>query len=285
VKSITELVKIVLLLIIAVFLGIGSGIFHKPTTIVPEPNSISDTKSSIPKKERKEDLKKIMEHTLSSLFKFPESVRFKNTNLVYKRLFHDAGINVDTSKELELATLCGHYSAQNAMGVYGAFERFYAAVAVNNEKRGISGELWFSNDGSIQKLYSLDSKVPLEGEEDEFNKLFLKNCGDIDKAHMGAFSGYEIGYEAIGVKYYSEALDKLSQYPDLANTIQICMQSGASTDYCIAIEQCQRFETLQNDMKEFCSIQKEICSDNNSPNVCEEKIIAVYKEKNSKNKK
>lgn len=283
-EVITELVKIALLLAIAVFLAIGTGIFQKPLSIEPMSSRVSDLKSTTRQNPRKEDLRKIMEHTLSSLFKFPQSVRFQNTKFEYKRLFHDAGVEVDTSKELEMATLCGHYSAQNAMGVYRAFEPFYAEVAVNNEKRGISGELWFSNDGKIQKLYSLDSKILLDGDEKEFKKLYSINCGEIDKAYMGAFSSYEIGYEAIGVKYYAEALDKLSQYPDIAKTLQTCMQAGASSGYCIAIEQCKRSVTLESDMNEFCSLRKEICSDDDSPKICEEKITAVYKEKSSKKK-
>jgi hypothetical protein len=284
VKLITELVKVALLLTIAVLLGFETGIFQKPLSTEPQSSNVSDVQPATQQNSRKEDLRGIMEHALVSLFKFPTSVRFQNTEFEYNRLFHDAGIKVDTSKELEMATLCGQYSAPNAMGVYGAFEPFYAEVSVNNTKRGITGELWFRNDGKIQQLIALDLNYPIDGEEDDFQKLYSKNCGEADKAYMGTFSSYEIGYEAMGVKHYVERIAKLSQYPDVAKTLPICMQTEASFEYCIAIEDCQRSETLESNREKFCSLRKKICSDDDSPKGCETKIMAAYKEKSSKKK-
>lgn len=289
VKIVIELVKIALLSAIAVFMGMNVGILQKPissetglnkpsTTIELSEDSKSDSN------QRKIDLRKIMEHSLSQMFKFPGSVRFQDANYEYKRVFHDHGINVAPEKELEFAALCGQYSAQNAMAVYGPVRPFYAEVAVNNEEKGITGDVWLEIDGEIKKLISLDSSIALDGDKDEFEKLYAKNCGNIDSAFMGVFSQYDIGYAALSVKYYLEELGKLSKYPEAKNSLIKCSNSGASHDYCIGSEICQRVKELDENMSEFCSLKKQICAANDKPADCEAKLETAYKAKKSSKK-
>lgn len=285
-KIVIELVKIALLSAIAVFMGMSIGILQQPIsseTGLNEPSTTielsEDSKSD--SNQRKTDLRKIMEHSLSQIFKFPGSVRFRDVNYEYKRVFHDHGINVAPEKELEFATLCGQYSAQNAMAVYGPVRPFYAEVAVNNEEKGITGDIWLEIDGEIKKLISLDSSIAIDGDKDEFEKLYAKNCGSIDSAFMGVFSQYDIGYAALSVKYYLEELDKLSKYPEAKKSLTKCSNSGASHDYCIGSEICQRAKELDENMSEFCSLKKQVCTADDKPADCEAKLETAYKAKKS----
>lgn len=283
-KVITEVLKIVLLAAVVILLGMSVGILQKPISSESIFNSTASDKKSIESNQRERDLRKIMEYNLARLFKFPESVKFQNTKFRYERVFHDHGIEVAPGKELEFATLCGQYSAQNAMAVYGPFRPFYGEVAVNNEARGITADLWLKINGKIKKLISLDSVISLDGNEEEFKKLYAKNCGDINIANMGVFSQYKIGYDALAVKYYSKELDKLSKFPEAAESIHKCVTSGASHGYCIGVEQCQRIKELDDDMGKFCSLQKQVCLAGDITSDCESKIEAAYKEKKSTQK-
>jgi len=289
VKVVIEFIKIALLSAIAILMGMNIGILQTPTsseTGIHKPSEkielSEDSKSD--SSQREADLRKIMEHSLSQLFKFPESVRFRNTNYEYRRVFNDHGINVAPEKELEFATLCGQYSAQNAMAVYGSARPFYAEVTVNNEEKGITGDVWLEIDGEIKKLISLDSSIALDGDKEEFEKLYAKKCGDIRSAFMGVFSQYDIGYAALSVKYYLEELDKLSKYPVAKESLMKCSNSDASHDYCIGAEICQRVKDLDENMSEFCSIKKQVCSGNDEHADCEEKLEAAYKEKKASKK-
>ncbi|WP_297893045.1 hypothetical protein [Shewanella sp.] len=288
-KVAIEFIKIALLSVIAIFMGMNIGILQTPISSETGMNKPSeaielseDSKSD--SNQRETDLRKIMEHSLSQLFKFPGSVRFLDTNYEYRRVFNDHGINIAPEKELEFATLCGQYSAQNAMAVYGPVQPFYAEVAVNNEEKAITGDVWLEIDGEIKKLISLDSSIALDGDKDEFEKLYAKNCGDIGSAFMGVFSQYDIGYAALSVKYYLEELDKLLKYPEAKESLIECSNSDASHDYCIGAEICQRVKELDENMSEFCSIKKQVCSANDKYADCEAKLEAAYKEKKSSKK-
>lgn len=54
--------------------------------------------------------------------------------------------------------------------------------------------------------------------------------------------------------------------------------------YCIAIEYCIRFEPLENDMEEFCSLKKGIFLFHDTPKDCEDKNRLVIKEKRTDKK-
>ncbi|MBE0434042.1 hypothetical protein IBX73_11345 [candidate division WOR-3 bacterium] len=288
-KVAIEFAKIVLLLAIAAFMGMSVGVLQKPISNEAELNEPSaeikvSEDSTNNTEQRKNDLRKIMEHSLSQLFKYPGSVRFQDTNYQYKRLFYEHGINVTPEKELEFATLCGKYSAQNAMAVYGPLRPFYAEVAVNNEEKGITGDVWLEIDGEIKKLISLDSSFSLDGDKEEFEKLYANKCGDANSAFMGVFSQYDIGYAALSVKFYLEELDKLAKYPEAKESLRKCSNSGASHDYCIGAEICQRVKELDENMSEFCSLKKQVCSVDDKQADCEEKLETAYKAKKSADK-
>ncbi|MDZ7660847.1 hypothetical protein [Thiohalophilus sp.] len=282
-KIAIEFIKIALLSAIVIIMGMNIGILQTPTSSETgyksseEIDLSEDSKSQ--SNQRETDLRKIMEHSLSQLFKFPESVRFRNTNYEYMRVLNDHGISVAPEKELEFATLCGQYSAQNAMAVYGSARPFYAEVAVNNEEKGITGDVWLEIDGEIKKLISLDSTIALDGDKEEFEELYSKNCGDIRSAFMGVFGQYDIGYTALSVKHYIKELDKLSKYPGAKESLMECSNSDASHDYCIGAEICQRVKELDENMSKFCSIKKQVCSGNDKHADCEAKLEAAYKEK------
>lgn len=283
-KIITEFIKIALLAAIFILLGVSTYFLKKPMLSEPIANKDTVEEIALEPNQREHDLRKIMEHSLAKLFKFPESVKYQDTEFEYKRVFKDHGITVESEKELEFATLCGQYSVQNAMAVYGSFKPFYAEVAVNNQEKGVTGDLWLKIDGEIKKLISLDSTVSLDGDEEEFKKLYENNCGDMDKSYMGVFSQYNFGYDALSVKFYSEELDKLSKYPDAFESLQVCSNSAASHDYCIGTELCQRLKELDENMSEWCSMQKQVCLANDKPADCESKIKSAYKEKKANQK-
>lgn len=281
-KVAIEFIKIALLSAIAIFMGMRIGIFQAPIsseTGIDKPSEAFELSegSKRDSNQRETDLRKIMEHSLSQIFKFPGSVRFQNTNYEYRRVFNSHGINVAPEKEFEFATLCGQYSAPNAMAVYEPVRPFYAEVAVNNEEKGITGDVWLEIDGEVIKLISLDSSITLDGGKEEFEKLYKRNCGDIGSAFMGVFSQYEIGYAALAVKYYLEELDKLSKYPGAKDSLIECSNSDASNDYCIDAEICQRVKDLDENMSEFCSIKKQVCSSNDKHADCEAKLESAFK--------
>jgi len=289
VNIVNEIVKVALLSAIVVFMAMNVDVLQKPksneSVLNKAPKIVElneEAKGDF--KQRENLLKKIMEHSVSQVFKFPGSVKFQDINFEYKRIFHDHGINIDTEKELEFASMCGQYSAQNAMAIYGPSRPFYGEIAVNNEEKGISGEVWIEFDGEIKKLISLDSTVMLDGDREEFEKLYKANCGDIDNLFMGVFSQYEIGYAALSVKYYLKELDNLSKYPEAKESLSKCTFSGASHDYCIGTEICKREKELDKVIAEFCALKNQVCSVKDKETDCEAKLETAYKAKKSSKK-
>ncbi|WP_143751506.1 hypothetical protein [Marinobacter sp. LV10R520-4] len=288
-KLFIEFVKIALLLAIAIFLSMSIGLLQNP---VLGQNELIESSTKIALTEVKKndanqrgnDLRKIMENSLAQPFNFPSSVIFQDTEYEYKRVFHDHGINILPEKELEFATLCGQYSASNAMAVYGALSPFYAEVSVNNAEKGITGEVWLEIDGKIKRLISLDSSSTLDGDLQEFKKLYAKNCGDINSSFMGKFSKYDIGFKAFFVKNNLEYLNKLSKYPDSKQSLQHCFDSGASGNYCIIAEACLRIKQLNKNTMESCSFRDKVCSVNDTGAECEEKLKTASETKKSSNK-
>jgi len=266
-------------------MGVNVGLFQNPlsdnvelkeSSVITEPNK--DLKTTL--QQRENDLRKIMEHSLSQIFKFPGSVKFQDTQFMYNRVFHDHGINITPEKELEFATLCGQYSAQNAMAVYGKKSPFYAEIAVNNEEKGVTGNVWIEIDGEVKTLFSLDSSFTNNGDINEFKKLYAKNCGSADSAFMGIFNQYDIGYKAIAVKNYIEFLNKLSKYPESKNSLKKCSNSGASYDYCIVSEICKRVKDPEKSIGELCILKNKTCTVDDVCSICEEKLKIVRKKEN-----
>ena len=280
-KMTTEFIKIALLIVIVVILSLPSSTNLSKKSIPGKDIANSDEDKELVSEEnsRKHDLQKIMEYNLAKLFKFPESVRYENTRFEYKRLFKDNGINIALEKELEFATLCGHYSARNAMGVYGPSAPFYAEVAVSNKEKGITGDLWLEIDGEIKHLTSLDSSVYFDGDRTKFRELYEKNCKDADKAYMGEFIDYDIGYDALGIEQYFDYIDKISKYPGAQQSLKECVEAGALIVYCIGSELCRRPKEPDKVFSEFCAIKTKVCSTNDKPKECESKLKTAFEKK------
>lgn len=283
-RMVIELFKVVLLTCMVLLMAIIVGILPNPTAVknhsdnqAVEPDTVSVLQEDV--SQRESDLRKIMEHSLSHIFKFPESVKFQNSNYEYKRVFHNYGIKVAPEKELEYATLCGQYAASNAMGVYGELRPFYAEVAVNNEQKGITGEVWLDIGGEIKTLMTLDSSITVSGEQEEFEKLYSKNCANKDKEYMGAFSEYEDGYKAFSVKYYIDNLEQIKSHSGANESLISCTNTGATLDYCIGSEMCE----IEKETSEYCTFKKQVCLANDTDIICEEKLKLAYKNKKPSN--
>jgi|GEM_PF-3981567 len=283
-KVVAEVFKILLLGAITILLMVNVGILEKPKPIKSAQNIAIIERSTAKSNQREHDLKKIIEHNLTKFFKFPGAVKFQNTKFDYKLVFKNHNINVEPENELEFSTMCGQYSASNAMGIYGAFEPFYAEIAVDNVEKGITGFIYLKIDGKIKKSLDLDSGLLIDEDEVNFKKLYSKNCGDTDKFYMGVFSEYEFNYDALDVGSFSEALDKLSKFPEATESINKCLETGGTHNYCITVEHCQ-WDELADNFKELCAIRKQVCVESDKPRVCELKIDSVYKEKESQKNK
>jgi hypothetical protein len=289
-KAIAEVLKIALLLIIVVLLSINAGVLQNPVAhdLSPsQPRNTAATRdraiepSAMSPSQRERDLRKILEHSLAKNLKFPESIRFQGTKFQYNRVFGDHEIEVPLEKELERATLCGQYAAQNAMGVYGTYSPFYAEVGVDNSEKQITGDVWFKIDGELKKLLSLDSSVLMSADTEEFDRLYSKNCGQLDRAYMGEFNQYKIGYAALSATYLYEKIDKLSRYPGSLESLQSCLRSSASRDYCVFIEFCQKGRDVEEGMHEMCDLHRTVCLATDKPADCEAKMEVEFKKKKS----
>lgn len=280
---IIELVKIFLLGCIAIFMGMSIEVLPMPFQEKVDKDRHSSGMEiggelKEDKKERAGDLRTIMEQSVAQLFRFPESIQFQSTNYRYTRVFQDNGINLPDEQEREYAVICGKYAVQNAVAVYSPFRRFYAEVSVNNEEKSIDGEVWLDIDGKIKKLLQLESKTMLDGDEGEFEKLFTMSCRGSEDTFMGVFQDYKEEVSLGSTRGYLKIFQKLSTYPEAKKSLSNCFSSGASRDYCIGAEMCQRIKEFDEDeavWAESCDFFYEVCSADDSPVVCEKKLQAA----------
>ncbi|WP_156897028.1 hypothetical protein [Ferrimonas kyonanensis] len=283
-KLALETIKILLLLAIAVLIGMGLLKGQDSSKVNLNKSSLAVKVNEEPTadaKQRENDLRKIMEHRLIHLFKFPENVKFQDTKYHYTRVYQDHGIKVVPEEELEFATLCGQYAAPNAMAVYGAMRPFYAEIAVNNESKGLTSEVWLDIDGDIKKLITSTAPITVDGDRTEFEERYSKYCGDTNTMFMGAFKEYEMGYTALTVKLDLMLMEDLVKHPGAEDSLRKCSSSGASYTFCVNSEYCKQEKQLGKSISEGCEAQHRLCQTLGNDAECEAMLAAANKTEKS----
>lgn len=252
---------------------VHKGYFYSPTSSAEMTGSeVIDSAISSDKK-RQEEIRKAMEYQLAKVFKFPESVKFKDVEFQYRKIFSSAGIELqDPEQEMEIASECGYFSAQNGLGAYGAYQPFYMSLNIINEKKALTGDVWFRNDGEVKKLISMDSSYPVDGDEEEFENLWGSLCGNLDDQNLGVLSGYDFGYEAIALQFLDDAVKEAVAHPTGRDFLNACLAEGVEAGSCLGQFKCRVAEP--GDTPDYCKQVDDICLQSDSAKACDEKLAS-----------
>lgn len=251
---------------------IGRGFDRITDAADPEHNALPSEHSD-ERDLRRADLRRIMEQPLRAVFKFPESVKFRDVQFRYTPILETAGAQIgDLSQELEFAEMCGLYAAKNGLGAYGRFEPFYTRIAADNTQKALTGMAMFETDGELRKLLSLDTNLTLDGDSDEFEKHWDRLCGSLDSLNLGSFAGYEIGYGAFGISSVAAHIDQITDNSEFRAYLAQCKQDEFPLGSCLWTFSCLSYGTGD---PEACQPMREMCTTSDSAKKCNKKLIAL----------
>ena len=177
-------------------------------------------------------LEALLRQRLASRYEFPEHVKFRHAHLTVRRLFADAGIDVEREQEVVFAVYCGDYSAPNAAGLYGAYRPFFAEVLVNHADQSIDGELWLDVDGDIKKSISFRSDLLISARQESFDSRFHNYCGSREGFLPGEYADYKTGQLAPYYRQHFAEIESKASDPDYAARLVECLKTEATLKEC-----------------------------------------------------
>ena len=278
-KYFIDVIKIVLLAVISFFL-------YQNGQELPLVEKESQQIVNKPSEHKKgSELKKIMEHPIRQVFKFPEDVKFSYVVFEEKGVYSDIGINLpDPADDIISAKMCGFYSAKSGMGAYGSPRKFYAIAAIDNRSKDIDGDFWLVNDEEeVKKTLSLTSSYLLSDKKFDFDKNWSDLCGNDKRKFLGKYENYKTESALFYAQYIEESLGyKMKKNKEMLGMVNKCTSKGGELQSCIFSSQCMLDESFSKENKKNCEIVTNVCSD--SEQVCSEENIDKLLEKQEEKK-
>ena len=219
-------------------------------------------------KEKQRDMRMIMEHPIRHVFKFPNEVQFKDVQFSYRSMLAELGVKGKESDLYEFAEMCGFYSATNAVGISGKYEKFYASLYIDNKDRNLDGEIWLVAEGEFKYSRALDDTYLLSTDEDKFNLKWKPMCEGLEKSHMGLFSTYDYDLNAsINVQSITEFSEELDS-PELKKHFGACIDRKFNFETCFTSALC----SSDKDYGDSCVEPLNLCAGDMNSELCWRKI-------------
>lgn len=227
-----------------------------------------------------EQLQRILLHPLRQVFKFPESLKFKNVHFNRKYLYTENGFTLSNKDEDDqVIEMCGFYSAQNAMGVHGKYEKFVIIAGLSPSDKAIGGKVYFENDYEIQYLMSLDGRYPFDADRNEFDDNWERLCGDYESLDMGVFDGYKFDFAGEAPIYTEKSIVQYSKNKPFVEEVNTCLSNDYELNSCFNVASCNISEGKSSD---YCKVMLDTCLEKDNPEQCNAKVANYFKEKAKK---